>query len=354
MVSSLEVKKNVEKFLLGIPTVQAVGVSRDKNSIVVYLENDDQDAIDQIPPMIGGYPVIIKIIGKVTRALPASDAADNPVDQFITYAWESISNYLKFDPFIGGVGGGNTTIGLGTLGGVVKDEIDGEPVILTNNHVICGVATKDQPELQSTTVIQPAVDDGGTVGDKIGDVKRFVSIDTNGNDNLVDAAISSIDRDFTKYSLGKDDSTVLINTVSSVKGGEKVWKYGRATNYTEGFVEDVDMTTMTDYGDKGSGIYVDQILVRMDIDEGDSGSLLFNNSGDVVGLIFAMCFFGDEKYAIANKIRNVETILDIDVGEDVTGARDKYGVFAPAAMLLATIGGASLMFKELFEHYNNT
>jgi hypothetical protein len=98
--------------------------------------------------------------------------------------------------------------------------------------------------------------------------------------------------------------------------GQAVQKYGRTSQLTTGTITATNGTITINYGTAGNAIFYNQIIVQSSkpfIKAGDSGSLLVTKTGlNPVGLLFA----GDSsgKYAIANDIYNVLTLLSDNLG----------------------------------------
>lgn len=90
--------------------------------------------------------------------------------------------------------------------------------------------------------------------------------------------------------------------------GDKVQKSGRTTGFTEGEVLAVDAVVNVNYGSDGVARFEDQILCTYMSRGGDSGSAVFNENGDLVGLLFA----GSATVTILNKIEHVFDALGIE------------------------------------------
>jgi hypothetical protein len=229
----------------------------------------------------------------------------------------------------------------GTLACLVKDETDGEKVILSNNHVL---ANSNDADLGSP-IVQPGVYDGGNVlTDTIAKLKRFVPIQFEQGStcpvaqgfcavynslakafgaktrlvtvkevyNTVDCAVASpVSPDVVS------DEIIDIGVPQGVvtpQVGLKVRKSGRTTCLTHGEIDTVDLTVRVMY-DYKTALFKDQIGIQPIEGKfsagGDSGSaIIAEDEPKIVGLLFA----GDESgYTIANQIQNVMDELNVTV-----------------------------------------
>ncbi|MBT7188543.1 hypothetical protein HN911_14610 [Candidatus Bathyarchaeota archaeon] len=108
--------------------------------------------------------------------------------------------------------------------------------------------------------------------------------------------------------------------LGTVEIGDRVWKSGRTTGVTTGTVMATNYNCGVSYGGKlGIVRFTKQLMVRRDDDfndpevivsPGDSGSGVFDETGNLVGLLFA----GGKKHYIANVIQTVflEVLEGID------------------------------------------
>ncbi len=241
----------------------------------------------------------------------------------------------KFRPAPGGISIGHKDITAGTLGCWVRKK--GEWMILSNNHVIANSNLANIGD----AILQPGPHDGGTnPADKIATLEDFVPINITGlpsecniagniasflnqlaglagsntrlqaikiqaEGNLVDAAIAR----------PLDDKDVLaeILNIGKVQGsssaelGMAIKKMGRTTGFTEGVIQQVDVTVNVQYGAGQIAQFTDQLMAGAMSAGGDSGSAVLNDQDNIVGLLFA----GSEQTTIINRIENVFSALDI-------------------------------------------
>jgi|SRR5436190_541858 hypothetical protein len=188
-----------------------------------------------------------------------------------------------------------TASGTGTLGAILYDRLDHQPVLLTNNHV---VTTPGSPMLlpSNTNVWQPA---GGPI---VGNVKRIVPMFLAPLGEFgykfgarVDAGIiaplSTVDLDFSVVELGRHPYVVL-----PPFEGLEVEHRGYRTQLRSGTVEAVDLTIVVkapngdriQVGGSDSGFSIRAPERLIGAWPGDSGSLVVDASrGASRGVVFA-------------------------------------------------------------------
>jgi hypothetical protein len=249
-----------------------------------------------------------------------------------------------------GVSIGHVRTTAGTLGAIVQRT--GERFLLSNNHVL---ALLNQAQV-GDPILQPGPGDGGTLNQTVGELVGFepirfidegsaqvVVIDdapaspepkgcaalvsqlfgrkpgpsststprtTTVNvipENRVDAAIArpyngtAIDArilDFGTAPLG----------IAEPRLGMAVFKSGRTSGFTEGFITQVDVTVDVEYSSRKAR-YVNQMMITPFSKRGDSGSLVLNGDRRAVGLIFA----GSDLISVACPIRYVLAALKVEL-----------------------------------------
>jgi hypothetical protein len=102
-----------------------------------------------------------------------------------------------------------------------------------------------------------------------------------------------------------------------VVGSPYVYKIGRTTGYTEGYVSEIRATIDANFAG-GKALFVDQIAIKptpdntgLFSDKGDSGSPLITDKHKLGGMIFA----GAPERSLANKIETVWANLEGRVGK---------------------------------------
>lgn len=194
----------------------------------------------------------------------------------------------------------------GTLGAIVTDNATGAHMLLSNFHVMC----VDNGWHVGDEMCQPSRVDGGSCpADDVGALQRAVLSAS------VDGAVSSISGRPVACEIL--DIGAVTGTASAVLNAP-VRKRGRTTGLTYGFVDSVSLSVNVDYGDGiGSRTLTNQIGLRPDTihnptfgDHGDSGSVVVNDSVQVVGLYFAG---SDDGFGVANPIAAVLAALNISL-----------------------------------------
>jgi hypothetical protein len=196
----------------------------------------------------------------------------------------------------------------GTLGAKVLDRKSGQEMILSNWHVLVGRkdAEADLP------IWQPGWVDGGTrAGNTIATLTRSLL-------GPYDAAVAQLtgQRQVTSRTLeGRP-----IEDCTEPRLGMQVWKSGRSSGYTEGFIDGIKMSAPLSYGAAGTQVLRDVCRIvpvpggrfqEISI-AGDSGSVWVDeDSGKAVGLHFAGEVGDTPEHALANDIRLVLDALDV-------------------------------------------
>jgi hypothetical protein len=195
----------------------------------------------------------------------------------------------------------------GTLGCVVRDNVSGNRMLLSNFHVMC----VDTGWAVGNTMAQPSrVDTGSCPADVVGTLQRAV-LSAN-----VDGAIASHDARGIQCSI-EDIGSVTGSAAAAL--GTHVRKRGRTTGLTHGDIDSISLTVSVDYGD-GIGVrtLTNQIGIAVDTSQstefgkkGDSGSVIVDDSRRVLGLYFAGSL--DGTHGVANPIAAVLSELNISL-----------------------------------------
>lgn len=279
---------------------------------------------DIVPPKIEGCRTDVQEIGKLqylnerrTRLRPAQPGA-------------SIGHYK---------------ITAGTLGAIVRDKKTGEPLILSNNHVLANITNgHDGRAMIGDPILQPGVyDDGATPDDIIGHLERFTPIVSNiaSSSCPVAAELEKLASDFLHilkpdYNIkllkrgvyNKVDCAVAkpvspevvddnIMGIGKVRGiteaevGMEVVKSGRTSGITKGIVKAINSTVQVEMSENEVVTFDEQIVTTPMSMAGDSGSLVLDRENRAVGLLFA----GSQKATVCNHIGNVLEALDIEFYE---------------------------------------
>ncbi|MCL6478802.1 MAG: S1 family peptidase [Peptococcaceae bacterium] len=326
--------KRTRHFFLGKKNVVGVGVGMKKvglerteqPSIIVFVEKkwkeEDLPREHIIPKKISGVHIDVVETGRI-RLLDNRTGRHRPARP--------------------GMSIGHYKITAGTFGVVVKDKKTGEPLILSNNHVLANATDgRDDRAALGDPVFQPGVYDGGKNQDKIAELLRFVPLLRSVKEadcpvaagaarvgsmlvhvlkpdyelrfvkhyrgsNMVDAAVARpvspdvIARDIMEIGIPRGTGTVEV--------GQAVMKSGRSSGVTSGQVSAVDVLLQVDLNDSETAMFSDQIVADMVSRGGDSGSLVLDERKRAVGLLFA----GSEKVTVFNRLSNVFEKLAVDL-----------------------------------------
>jgi hypothetical protein len=261
---------------------------------------------ERIPEELEGFPTDV-----VAEDLPAADGAARKQAAKV--------DEEKYRPLRGGcqiAEGRMSTYGIGTLGCVVKyigpdgpprDLRNGATYVLSAQHVMLGVGND---------IFQPT-------SDKIGSVVASVL------DDYVDAAISDIGWNLNEavpqiIDIGpvKGSHTVTAKDLMGSNPGYSVRKRGRTTGLTSGEIYALSFNGTNRPGADKRAVK-DQIkIVTRDsnknivsgfAEQGDSGSVVVNEHGEVVGLLTAMTVLGADSCFFATPIGTVLHRLQIEI-----------------------------------------
>ena len=290
--------------------------------------------------------VVVSVVQKVSpESLPPGHLVPQTLEGIRTDVQETgVIRALQDDrtarwrPAPGGVSCGHVDITAGTLGCLVTR---GDQVfILSNNHVL---ANSNQAQV-GDPILQPGPHDGGTMEDQIATLEDFVPINfgtdvpvcpiatgvaavsnwlaalvgsrhrlrafqENPELNLVDAAIARplpVDPDLVEKRILEigEPQGVAEGTL-----GLPVRKSGRTTGLTSGEITQVDATVQVSYGLGNTATFTDQLIAGPMSSGGDSGSVVLDEDGRVIGLLFA----GSSSTTVINRIQNVLDALNVNV-----------------------------------------
>lgn len=237
---------------------------------------------------------------------------------------------------------GHYKITAGTFGAVVKDRKTGEPLILSNNHVLANITNgSDGRASVGDPILQPGPYDGGTGEQVIGYLERFVPINPVVQEvtcskalrferalnrlvqlvrpyyqvrmqkitaaaNIVDCAVAR--------PVKKDAITSEILELGPVRGvrepqlGMEIVKSGRSSGVTRSTIKVLQATVKVVLEEGLTGLFSEQFVTGPIAQPGDSGSLILDKENYAVGLLFA----GSDQTTIGNYIQNVLDELDVE------------------------------------------
>lgn len=203
---------------------------------------------------------------------------------------------------------GHSKITAGTIGGVFIDR-DGDPVILSNNHVL---SNENNAEI-GDIIYQPGPADGsGNLQFKgwdgpaaqlsyFGTLKNFVKLGA--TDNSQDSAIARIHERFIQSGMVDQFYPVVNQSMQGYNVPEanmQVQKVGRTTGFTTGRIIGTHASFTVGY-DFGEARFNDCVVCSAMSKGGDSGSVIFDMNMRAVALLFA----GSPKVTIATPIQPV-------------------------------------------------
>jgi hypothetical protein len=283
------------------------GVDTGERAIVVLVERklpiEALDPAEVVPPAIQGIPTDVQEVG-VLRAGPQPLAAS------------AVTLTQRYRPAFGGISVGHKDITAGTIATGCYDAtpFPGIPpkfYLLSNNHVL---ANSNAGQV-GDAILQPGAFDGGTVeNDQIGTLSRFVEVkfldgSANPATNEIDAALAEVD-------LSELDRRIhwvgtLRRIVTTPQVGTLLSKCGRTTGFTTGSVQNINATVDVNYSAGKSARFAGQLITTPMSAPGDSGSLIADLDGGVVGLLFA----GSDLATIVNPIEAVQRLLGVKVAD---------------------------------------
>jgi len=272
-----------------------------------------------------------RLIVNVIKKLPLSDLKNQDivpriVDGLQTDVIEigeiTDFNYKKYRPVMGGISCIESNKGSGTLGVIVKDATTGGLAGLTCNH--CAGTLFDiehtwpvygNTALSHIKMYQPSPNDGGESIDSLGAPIRAIPTQygDNGN-NLVDAAIIEIPYDMAKTDIQNIHigPFQFIEDKLGYEAGTEVWKNGRTTDFTQGSITATEVDAMVTSG-SDYAYYSDLIMMDLEANPGDSGSIIFVKSQGIwkiIGILTAGIFGSNVIFAC--NIVDVASLLQIE------------------------------------------
>jgi len=272
--------------------------------------------------------------GVIPKTVAVSDK-DVKTDVVESGTFKSLELTDRMRPIVPGYSVGHPDITAGTLSCIVL--CDGELCILSNNHVLANVNKAQIGD----PIVQPGTYDGGSLPDDIvATLYDYVKIETLLSQCKFSVAVANLFNFFAKKAKKKtrqkltpivpignlvDCAVALIAPDTSVQLevpnigiptgmvdgdlGMRIRKTGRTSEYTEGEITAVEATINVQMGEAGIAVFTDQIISDIPSAGGDSGSAVFDDGTNLVGLLFA----GGEGITVLNRIQNVFEALDLEL-----------------------------------------
>jgi len=302
-------RNQYQDFLLALPNVVGVGIGYKKTA------GNKQESLSLVTLVRAKVPV---------DSLPKGAVIPSELGGFQTDVVEvgqlrvMTSRLDRWRPAVGGISTGHFQVTAGTLGCLVYDLVSGEPLILSNNHVLANsnACSIHDPVLQQGRI------DGGIVGeDTLAVLERFIPIRFLGEAgsiklpeflirfgllvagwfkneklkqifenllpriNYMDAAVA---RPLDPQMVSPEVLGIGIPSgTADASLDMPVCKSGRTTSVTEGTIEVLNATVNISYGDNQAARFENQIITSAMCMGGDSGSVLFSaGTTQVLGLLY--------------------------------------------------------------------
>lgn len=207
---------------------------------------------------------------------------------------------------IGFVGHGTHAV-TGTLGMYVRDA-QGRVYLLSNSHVIA-----DEGRVPpGTIVMSPGPADSG-MPMPVGRLARFFPPAWNPAGNLVDCAIAEVPPPPAPPPVNTVPGIGPVLGVGQAQLGMRVAKTGRTTGTRGGMVVNVKINMVFNYPHTSAVLFTNQMCIlgnpgTLFADSGDSGSVIMNAQGMVVGLLIGT---GANGLCFANHIAPVLQALQV-------------------------------------------
>ncbi|MPQ43236.1 hypothetical protein [Clostridium tarantellae] len=286
-----DIIKNYSSFFLNKKNVLGVGLGYKTIKNLETNELSIHILVNKKVPLNNLYKkdVISKtFLGLKTDIIEIGLLQDNSITEISSKEKKTSTHTSRIRPLKAGYSIGTAMSGItGTLGAIVFDDVN-TPYILSNNHILAG----ENKNKKGTLILQPGASDGGFVKNNIvGKLYDFVSLSFEENSNkdiattnIADCAIAKIDSNIDYNSNFKIFGK--IRGVSKPVLRSEVFKIGRTTGYTNGFIKTINATLR--YKSSYNGLYKtfsDLIITTNMSYKGDSGSLLVNSENKALGLL---------------------------------------------------------------------
>jgi hypothetical protein len=306
---ALKVKEAYKDNLLDRPNVMGTGVGLKEvngnieDAIIVFVEEkleketviSKYSASSIIPESLDGIPTKVIEVGQIVK--------------------QGYQNRVR--PIQPGFSTGHGSITAGTIGGFFRDK-DNDIVALSNNHVFAweNKAKYGDPIYQPGPMDSPASDimfkewpQPTASLPYFATLKKFLGL--NRSNNLHDSAIAKVHQTYIEGNLINYNYPEVNRPMAGISQAAlnmNVQKFGRTTGKTHGKVIALHGSFTISY-DFGPARFNDCIVLSGMSTGGDSGSLIFDDNMNAIGLLFA----GSGKVTLANPIQYVITEYGLNV-----------------------------------------
>jgi hypothetical protein len=272
----------------GVALGIARGASPDQYRLAVRIQRrtfEDDAELHRRLEAATHQEVDIRYVGRIAKRTAKAPAVHDAIVHGPPPPWFR----LRQRPLLIGCSVAHHAVTAGSLGGFFRHRATGEPVLLSNNHVL---ANEDLAKV-GDAVLQPGAFDGGRrFKDRIGTLMQAVPMSA-AEPNTMDAAIASL-----AEGVPFDPRTIIgfgpLRGVRDrpIEPGDEVVKLGRTTGLTRGRVTAIELDDVVVDYDKGQISFDRQIEIEGTgtaafSSGGDSGSLILDSEGDACALLFA-------------------------------------------------------------------
>jgi len=260
---------------MNMPRSLALGVARGTGKgdfrLAVRVQRGEAWELSEIRKQIekrGKKEVDVRDVGRISKA---------------AVTWEQ----RRHRPLRIGTSVGHYKITCGTLGCFVLDSQD-RLGLLSNNHVLAN----ENSARRGDRILQPGAYDGGSSGDVVGRLERFVRIRRD-RPNQADAAFALLAESVEAKARTLQGIGTLAGVLQDpLLPGDTVFKLGRTTGLRKGRVTAIELDRVVIEYDFGNARFDDQIEIEGTSGQafsagGDSGSLVVDSAKGGVALLFA-------------------------------------------------------------------
>jgi hypothetical protein len=192
----------------------------------------------------------------------------------------------------------------GTLGCLVRGQ-DGTLYILSNMHVLAPPPAAKQHD----PIVQPSHQHGGGAPDVIATLETWLPLVHTAQNfpNVADAALARV-LDPQQVVAAVQQLGGPVGVSGEIEEDMPVQKVGCVSGLTQGIVLDAFYNAELPYGGRRAG-FRDQVLCTRFTDDGDSGALVLNMTGEAIGLHFA----GSDTVSVFTRLGAILQALKVDL-----------------------------------------